>query len=158
MSNDSISRSELNKALRSYDKFGYTANRELIRLDDSNIDKFVPYMKFDDVCYCIDNTPTVECLFYQEVYQIGYEEGRQERLTGEWIPVSERMPKEEDYRPCYGFEDGCVMWQTDNGDIGFGWYYDSTKCWSDIYDHPIKTGKVIAWQPLPEPYEKGGAK
>ena len=78
-------------------------------------------------------------------------------LQSEWIPVSERLPDEEDYRPSYGFEDGCVMWQTDNGDIGFGWYYHSTKCWSDIYDHPIEAGKVIAWQPLPEPYKKGGA-
>lgn len=71
-----------------------------------------------------------------------------------WIPCSERLPTEEDYRPCYGLPDGCVMWQTDNGDIGFGWYYDSTKCWSDIYDHPIKPGKVISWMPLPEPYKE----
>lgn len=76
------------------------------------------------------------------------------RPQGEWIPVNERLPEEEDYRPCYGFEDGCVMWQTDNGDIGFGWYYNSTKCWSDINDNSIKTGKVIAWQPLPKPYEE----
>ena len=77
-----------------------------------------------------------------------------ERPHGEWIPCSERLPTEEDYRPCYGLPDGCVMWQTDNGDIGFGWYYDSTKCWSDIYDRPIKTGKVISWMPLPEPYKE----
>jgi len=76
---------------------------------------------------------------------------------GEWIPVSKRLPKEEDYRPCYGLPDGCVMWQTDNGVVGFGWYYNSTKCWSDIYDHPITAGKVIAWQPLPESYKEGGA-
>jgi len=89
-------------------------------------------------------------------YLDGYEKGKEEeRQTGKWIPVSERLPKEEDYRHCYGFEDGCVIWQTDNGVVGFGWYYDSTKCWSDIYDHPIKTGKVIAWQPLPEQYKKG---
>lgn len=80
----------------------------------------------------------------------------EEQPTGEWIPVSERLPEEEDYRPCYGLPDGCVMWQTDNGVIGFGWYYDSTKCWSDIYDHPIKAGKVIAWMTLPNPYRKGG--
>lgn len=92
---------------------------------------------FDEI---IDNAPAVEL------------------VKGEWIPVSERLPKEEDYRPCYGLPDGCVMWQTDNGVIGFGWYYDSTKCWSDIYDHPITAGKVIAWQPLPEPYKEGEAK
>lgn len=100
---------------------------------------------------------------YDHGYKVGYVKGYEdakkefERHTGEWIPVSERMPKEEDYRPCYGLLDGCVMWQTDNGDIGFGWYYNSTKCWSDIYDHPIKAGKVIAWQPLPKTFKKGGA-
>ena len=72
----------------------------------------------------------------------------------QWIPCSKRLPEEEDYRPCYGLPDGCVMWQTDNGDIGFGWYYHSTKCWSDIYDHSITTGKVIAWMPLPESYKE----
>lgn len=81
----------------------------------------------------------------------------EERMRGRWIPVSARLPEEEDYRPCYGLPDGCVMWQTDNGNIGFGWYYRSTECWSDLNDNPIKTGKVIAWQPLPEPYKKGSA-
>lgn len=79
---------------------------------------------------------------------------KQLRNQTSWILVSKRLPKEEDYRPCYGLPDGCVMWQTDNGVIGFGWYYDSTKCWSDIYDHPIIAGKVIAWMPLPEPYKE----
>lgn len=99
---------------------------------------------------------------HQDMYEKGYREGygkamyemEQKSLLSAWIPCSERLPKEEDYRPCYGLPDGCVMWQTDNGDIGFGWYYDSTKCWSDIYDHPIKTGKVISWMSLPEPYKE----
>lgn len=120
-------------------------------------------MPYAFVKQIIDNAPTV----IVDNYAMGYQDGVRQVLKevaegkhspqGEWIPVSERLPKEEDYRPCYGLPDGCVMWQTDNGVIGFGWYYDSTKCWSDIYDHPITAGKVIAWQPLPEPYKKGGA-
>lgn len=93
-----------------------------------------------DAWELIDNAPTVA-----------------ERPQDEWIPVSERLPDNKDYHDCYGLPDGVVIWQTDNGDIGFGWYYQSTKCWSDINDYPIKSGKVIAWQPLPEPYQKGGA-
>lgn len=32
----------------------------------------------------IDNAPTVEYPFYQEAYQTGYEEGKNERPQGEW--------------------------------------------------------------------------
>lgn len=104
----------------------------------------------------INNAPTVPLPDFKDGYKQAIRDGKTNfsRPQGEWIPVNERLPEEEDYRPCYGFEDGCVMWQTDNGDIGFGWYYNSTKCWSDIYDEPIKTGKVIAWQPLPEKYKE----
>lgn len=100
------------------------------------------YVELPDLIMEIDNAPTVA-----------------ERPQGGWIPVSERLPDDKDYHDCYGFPDGVVIWQTDNGNIGFGWYYHSTKCWSDINDYPIKSGKVIAWQPLPKPYElqKGGA-
>lgn len=90
-----------------------------------------------------------------EILEIEYECGKSsDRPKGKWIPVSERLPKEEDYRDCYGLPDGCILWQTDNGDIGFGWYYHSTECWSDLNDNLIKAGKVIAWQPLPEPYKE----
>lgn len=108
--------------------------------------------------YNIDNAPTVEqnWKFY---FEHGYKQAERDlkRTQDRWIPVSERLPDDEDYHDCYGFPDGVVIWQTDNGDIGFGWYYRSTKCWSDINDYPIKSGKVIAWRPLPEPYKKGGA-
>lgn len=36
-------------------------------------------------CELIDNAPTVEYPFYQEAYQTGYEEGKNERPQGEWI-------------------------------------------------------------------------
>jgi hypothetical protein len=32
----------------------------------------------------IDNAPTVDYPFYQEAYQTGYEEGKNERPQGEW--------------------------------------------------------------------------
>lgn len=35
----------------------------------------------------IDNAPTVEYPFYQEAYQTGYEEGKNERPQGEWIII-----------------------------------------------------------------------
>jgi len=35
----------------------------------------------------IDNAPTVEYPFYQEAYQTGYEEGKNERPQGEWVEL-----------------------------------------------------------------------
>ena len=68
---------------------------------------------------------------------------------GEWIPVSERLPElDGEYlityltQGVYSEEDILVV------------------CISD-YDHDngfwkSRKGKVIAWQPLPKPYEEGG--
>ena len=38
----------------------------------------------NDAIDVIDNIPTVEYPFYQEAYQTGYEEGKNERPQGEW--------------------------------------------------------------------------
>ena len=70
-----------------------------------------------------------------------------------WIPCSERLPEEEDYRECMECLDGAVWYYTDRKTMGLGYYYDSTKQWSTICD--IKPdGNVIAWMPLPEPYRE----
>lgn len=102
----------------------------------------------------IDTTPTIE-----------------ERPTGEWTPVSERLPEElepvnitwinHEPEPYYkGIKDKPF---TATGVYFNGqWYWWSTLCtdmlaeyghnYSDIIDDGIE---ITAWQPLPEPYEKG---
>ena len=78
--------------------------------------------------------------------------------TQRWIPVTERLPGEDDYKPCYGYEDGAVWWLNDMGLMGLGWYYPSTGKWayydeSDGCDKCV--GNVVAWMSLPdlpEPY------
>ena len=83
----------------------------------------------------------------------GYEMGLK-ALEQKWIPVSERLPGEEDYISCIECLDGAVWYFTENGTMGIGYYYESTKEWSTTDD--LKTdGKVVAWMPLPKPY-KGG--
>lgn len=72
----------------------------------------------------------------------------------EWIPCSERLPKEEDYRECMECLDGAVWYYTSRKTMGLGYYYYSTKQWSTICDMK-PDGKVIAWMPLPEPYKEG---
>ena len=84
-------------------------------------------------------------------YSLGYQDGfldakkQFERPQGEWIPVSERLPERykdvivtdievsETYLSRYI---GNGYWECDNGTF---------------------KNRIIAWQPLPEPYEKGGA-
>lgn len=89
-----------------------------------------------------------------------------EMENGGWIPVDERLPEEDDIRfyMCIveNHEEDLPMFCQYNELYGFGF-------WQDIYD-PVTLGfvdtefktnnelgyeKVIAWQPLPEPY-KGG--
>lgn len=42
----------------------------------------------------IDNAPTVEYPFYQEAYQTGYEEGKNEKSQGEFVKMlNERIEK-----------------------------------------------------------------
>ena len=62
-----------------------------------------------------------------------------------WIPCSERMPKAREWVLCQcraGIMD--VLRLTENGD------------WNKNYPHAeYMSGFVIAWMPLPEPYEEG---
>ena len=69
--------------------------------------------------------------------------------TPQWIPVNERLPKEEDYRPCVENPDGAVWWKDSKGNIGLGWYYESTKEWADLNDHGPQN-EVVAWMRIPE--------
>lgn len=69
--------------------------------------------------------------------------------TPRWIPVSERLPKEEDYRPCVENPDGAVWWKDCKGNIGLGWYYDSTGEWADLNDRGPQN-KVVEWMRIPK--------
>ena len=64
-----------------------------------------------------------------------------DREKGEWIPVSERLPE-------MGVRVLCAC-QADLYDVlkltPDGWFYDTR--------HTYMFGFVLAWQPLPEPYE-----
>lgn len=83
---DLISRKALKEAVGTWDKFGYTAQGELIRLTEENKDLYVPYVKYQDMVNCIDNAPTITPDMAQV---LAYECGKNERLKGEWIITSE---------------------------------------------------------------------
>lgn len=72
------------------------------------------------------------------------------QFSARWIPCSERLPKDDDYKPFSYYEDGVVFFCTKDGKVGFGWYYESTREWANEDDNTV--GNVIAWMELPEPY------
>ena len=66
------------------------------------------------------------------------------RKKNEWIPCSERLPKEEER----------VLVCSDKGDIeiSMGCMFDSTGEF-EWYTSGWKFGTVVAWMPLPEPFK-----
>jgi len=82
----------------------------------------------------IHNAPT-ECEAYRSFCVA------KQRPHGEWIPVSEGLPDNDG---------GCYLVSLDNGQIVVA---DSGGI---IENHDFEP-KMLAWQPLPEPYKKGGA-
>ena len=53
---DLISRSELLKAMDTWDKFGYDEHNRLIRIDSTN-EEYLPYVRYEDMVNCVMNMP-----------------------------------------------------------------------------------------------------
>lgn len=143
---DSISRSELKKSFEKW--WG---------CDD------IPSNAVEDL---IDNAPTVEPEKATEselvkAYTKGFDTGVETtRPQGVWIPVSERLPEEKLFNPSgsdFGFDFEEVLCTTIWGDVraykfGKPEGHDKPHFW---LGGGIMDEYVIAWQPLPKPYEKG---
>ena len=75
--------------------------------------------------------------------------------VGEWIPCSERLPKDNKESEYYE----SVIVTLDNGRVADGCYRNADKEWwvdapdGEHYSENM-TGHVIAWMPLPEPYKE----
>lgn len=90
MNNDLIRRSALKEALDTWDKFGYTAKSELVRLTPDNEKLYRPYIHYEDVINCIDNATTVELPDFKAGYKQAILDGKTQyqRPQGEWITDS----------------------------------------------------------------------
>ena len=93
-------------------------------------------------------TPTDDATL-KDIFCIGCE--YKEERTGHWIPVSERLPKEENnhYWICTdcGYQCEC-RWTN----VNHFWTNLTTDWHWHIMDIP-QYSKVIAWMPLPKPYK-----
>lgn len=72
-----------------------------------------------------------------------------ERLSTDWIPVSERLPEIKNYAECYLVTDGRFCWMA---------YWTPEKEWilADCTNckNKIDWTGFVAWMPLPEPYKE----
>ena len=115
----------------------------------------------------IDNAPTVKFSLMpadeskEEAYMRGKEKGKIEgllkaRSQGEWIPITEKLPNTLGvYNVTRKLNEGETVYF-----ISGASYFDGQNTWHD--DIRVNHGRpylidIIAWQPLPESYKKGGA-
>lgn len=87
--------------------------------------------------------------WYEEVYNMAIE-ALHDRPKGDWIPCSERLPKENEY-----VGDVCKYYliQDEYGDMHVA--HLSSRGWETIESVKALGCDVVAWMPLPKPY-KGG--
>lgn len=78
-----------------------------------------------------------------------------EKLVQQWIPCSERMPENDDDVLCWyeyhRYGEYNRMYQTH----GIGHYCNVTHRWGGEVAEGHRC-KVLAWMPLPEPYQEEG--
>ena len=55
---DLISRSELLKAMNTWDKFGCDCYRGLVRIDSTNNEEYVPFIYYEDMVKCVNDMQT----------------------------------------------------------------------------------------------------
>ena len=76
-----------------------------------------------------------------------------------WIPVKEKLPEIQD-----GQLRSDIVWSCQKYGDGYMWQ-STDQCTSDgtwisevPFDDPRERCKVVAWMPLPEPYQEGATK
>ena len=92
----------------------------------------------------------------RNMFERGYKHGYEDALKknkGEWIPVSERLPESSGvYIVSRWFSDGeesAILTDANYYDGCGEWYNDNRINWG----RELVTDKIVAWQPLPEPYK-----
>ena len=103
---------------------------------------FGKYSLLEAIEEMINRQPQANCS-RREWYQKGYQDGLN---SDKWIPCEERLP--EPIRPVLVT---VKNWINDKQFVRMGRFH--TNHW-EIDGYVVVTSKVIAWQPLPQPYKK----
>ena len=159
---DLISRSALKDAINTYDTFACLPDCKLYPVRElEHPEMFVSYIHVDDIIKAIDNAPTVPqvTICCENASKEEIEDFKQELENvlasieqGKWIPVSERLPMRNGVYTITRIIEGTYLIDAS--------YFDGQNTWHR--DVCVNHGRpylndVIAWQPRPEPYKKGGA-
>ena len=76
-----------------------------------------------------------------------------EEYNGGWIPCSERLPKEFE-TVLVTMADDCKGFSHMQGSLDIGYWYNKIGFCCACDDYSIDD--IIAWQPLPQPYQPNG--
>ena len=137
---DLISRQAAINAMETWDKFGCDPDGKLVRYDDDK--HYIPYVHYEDMVHAIKHLPSVQ----------------------QWIPCSERLPEE------YGEFLVTMTEKAKAKDLGFDideTYIRKMRYNSNGWQLPrhipswineAVKDEVLAWMPLPEPYQEEGEK
>lgn len=124
---------------------GYKAGRRSARKGKSMSDGIQLMLNEDGVAEVYDDTwdIVIHCENEKE-----FNEAKEKILSMNWIPVTERMPNNE--QP--------ILFSTTTGRVHQGRYHkdNSLNQWYSSLDKMRTFNKVVnAWMPLPKPYEGG---
>lgn len=127
--------------------------KQLEEMADNEWNKSVGSSKgLEDAIDVVESMPTIKTFTLadiEEQYRKGLEKGLEARPHGEWIPVSERLP-EENETVIASTEYGVFPEAKYTKEDGWEWAYESgADYWEELEG-------VTAWMPLPEPYKKEG--
>ena len=138
-----ITHEETRKAIEKYQKehplnFGTMidvttiSSTEVAEIISQTIEKISKKIEEDTDLWCICEMAKMYMQGVRPVYH--------ERPKGEWIPVSERLPEKAGFYLVFLENERMAVAHSDG----------------IIANHDFEP-KMLAWQPLPEPYKKGGA-
>ena len=126
--NDLIKRQDAINAISTWDKFGVDERNRVVRWHEG----LEPYVKLRDVVWAIEKLSSAE----------------------RWIPCSERLPEENGQYLItvkYVHVDGYDDIYAEHGEWADGKWH------MFMFGHCGKVENIIAWMPLPEPYEEDEA-
>ena len=122
---DLISRSELLKAMNTWDKFGCDCHGGLVRIDNTNNEEYVPFVHYEDMVNCVKNMPTAYDVD-KVVDELEKSKDKGSVTKTERLITKECVDKAIEIVKQGGVSDDVCRWKFEE-ETGFAWHCDN-KC------------------------------